>query len=154
MDFSCVGNFEWWDELARLGPGYGYFPNPSKTWLVTKDDFHSNAVAAFEGTNINVTSSGRPYLGAALGTDAYTDQFVSEKVSQWSDEVRLLSAIATTQPHAAYAAFNHGLSSKWSYLSRTLPNLSNHFQHLENVIRSELIPTLTAWKPTSQRLGS
>ncbi len=153
-DGSALGTVtnlrEWWDELARLGPGYGYFPNPSKTWLVTKEDCHSNAVAAFEGTNINVTSSGRPYLGAALGTVAYTDQFVSEKVAQWSDEVRLLSAIATTQPHAAYAAFNHGLSSKWSYLSRTLPNLSNHFQHLENVIRSELIPTLTGNPPPNE----
>ncbi len=64
-DGSALGTVtnlrEWWDELARLGPGYGYFPNPSKTWLDTKEDCHSNAVAAFEGTNINVTSSGRPY---------------------------------------------------------------------------------------------
>ena len=74
-DGSAFGNImdlrEWWDELARLGPDYGYFPNPSKTWLVTKEAFHANAAAACEGTNINVTSSGRPYLGAALGTSAY-----------------------------------------------------------------------------------
>ena len=62
-------------------------------------------------------------------------------------EVRLLSAIATTQPHAAFAAFTHGLSSKWSYLSRTLPNLSNHLQPLENIIRSELNPSLTGNPP-------
>ena len=150
-DGSALGNImdlrEWWDELARLGPDYGYFPNSSKTWLVTKEEFHANAAAAFEGTNINVTSYGRPYLGAALGTSAYIDQFVAKKVAQWSDEVSLLTAIATTQPHAAYAAFTHGLSSKWSYLSRTQPSLSNHFEDLENTIRSEFIPTLTGTPP-------
>ena len=66
------------DEQERLGPGYGYLPNPSKIWLVTKKECHSNAGAAFKGTNINVTM--QPYLGAALGSDIYTDHFVTEKV--------------------------------------------------------------------------
>ena len=105
---------EWCDKLASLGPGYGYYPNPSKTWLVTKEEHHADAMAAFEGTNVNVTSAGRPHLGATLGTPTYTDQFVAERVDQWSNEVRLLSAIATIQSHAAFVAFTHGLSSKWS----------------------------------------
>ena len=138
---------EWWDELSRLGPGYGYYPKPSKTWLVTKEECHADAISAFEGTNVNITCAGRPHLGAARGTPTYTDQFVAERVDQWSGEVSLLSAIATTQPHAAFAAFTHGLSSKWSYLSRTLPNLSNHLQTLENIIRSEFIPSLTGNPP-------
>ena len=61
--------------MARLGPCYGYYLN-----------------------NIDVTSSGRPYLGAALGTASYTDHFVAEKIAQWVGEVSLLSAIAITQP--------------------------------------------------------
>ena len=133
--------------MARLGPCYGYYPNPSKTWLVTKEECHPTAATGFEGTNISVTSSGRPYLGAALGTASYTDHLVAEKIAQWAGEVSLLSAVAITQPHAAYAAFIHGLSSKWSYLSRILPNLSSHFQHLENVIRTEFIPTLPGNPP-------
>ena len=34
---------QWWDQLCKLGPGFGYFPNTSKTWLVVKDKFHSEA---------------------------------------------------------------------------------------------------------------
>ena len=26
----------WWDLVVALGPGYGYFANPSKTWLIVK----------------------------------------------------------------------------------------------------------------------
>ncbi len=47
------------------------------------------------------------HLGAALGTPEYTKHFVSEKADQWCSELGLLSEIAVTQPHAAYAAFTH-----------------------------------------------
>ena len=63
---------EWWNELCCLGPSFGYYPNPSKTWLVTKIDCVSTAAKAFDGTNVNITSEGRPYLGAPLGSDDYT----------------------------------------------------------------------------------
>ena len=47
-DASALGTItnlrEWWDELARLGPSYGYHPNPSKTWLVTKEECQHVAV--------------------------------------------------------------------------------------------------------------
>ena len=66
---------------------------------MTKESCLSNATAAFKDTNVNVTCVGRPYLGVALGSDAYKDLFVSEKVDQWCGDVKLLSAIATTQPH-------------------------------------------------------
>ena len=73
---------------------------------------------------------------------------MSEKIAQWSNEIRLLTAIALTQPHAAFAALTHGLSSKWSYLSRTTAGLSSHFQKLEDLLRFQLLlrlpMTLTA----------
>ena len=150
-DASALGSVAnlraWWDELARLGPSYGYFANPSKTWLVSKEACLSDAISAFEGTNVNVTCKGRPYLGSPLGSPDYINTFVSEKVDQWSGELKLLSAIATTQPHAAFAAFSHGLTSKWSFLSRTTPHISHHFLTLENIIRSNFIPSLTGQPP-------
>ena len=128
----------------RLVPAiYGYFPNPNKTWLITKEACYTDALAAFEGTNINVTCSGHPYLGSAAGTPTFVDNFASEKIAQWCNEIRLLSAGALTQLHTAYAAFTHSFSSKWSYLSRTTPGLSSHFEQLENVILFDFIPPLT-----------
>ena len=73
----------WWDNLTNLGPGFGYFANSTKTWLITKDSCLSRATAAFADTNVNVTSSGRPYLGAPLGSSEFTTAFVREKVDLW-----------------------------------------------------------------------
>ena len=63
--------------------------------LVTKEEFLSEATAVFGDTSVQVTTEGRPYLGAPLGSLlAYVSQFVCEKVDQWSKELSLLSQIA------------------------------------------------------------
>ena len=54
-----------------------------------------------------------------------------------------LSTIASTQPHEAYSAFTHGLSSHWAYISRTIPDIQDLFQPLEIAIHQHLIPALT-----------
>ena len=56
----------WWDKLAKEGPGFGYFPNPLKTWLVTKEDHLEDSTSQFSGSGVNITTKGRPYLGATL----------------------------------------------------------------------------------------
>ena len=44
-DTAAVGKLAellvWWDLLTREGPDFGYYPNPSKTWLVTKEGCHA-----------------------------------------------------------------------------------------------------------------
>ena len=70
----------WWDAISEKGKKYGYFANAMKTWLVTRNHSVARAaIQAFEGTNINITSDGRPHLGVPLGTQEYTDEFLAKK---------------------------------------------------------------------------
>ena len=41
-----------------------------------------------------------------------TENFVSEKVLEWTKEIEVLSAFAVSQPHASCACYTHGLFSK------------------------------------------
>ena len=140
---SLVNLRDWWNDLARIGPSYGYFSNPAKSWLITKEACHANALTTFDGTNINISCSGHSYLDSPLGSSTFVDNFVSEKIGQWSKELHLLTAIVQTQPHAAFTALTHGLSSKLSYLYRTTAGLSSHFLKLEDLLCFQLIPALT-----------
>ena len=70
-----------------------------------------------------------------------------QKVPTLVKELERLSSIAESQPHAAYASLIHGLSSKWSYLSRTVPNISHLLQPLEDTLKSKLIPQLMGKEP-------
>jgi hypothetical protein len=85
-DSAASGTIEqlhaWWDKLVKLGPAFGYFPNPTKTWIITKEDHHEKAITLFSDSGINITQDGRPYLGAAIGSESYIAEFVSAKVTK------------------------------------------------------------------------
>ena len=146
-DASAAGDLvsirSWWDNVVTHGPAFGYYANGSKTWLVTKESHLDKAREIFLDTQVRITSKGRPLLGAPLGLREFIDHFISEKISQWGEDLSLLAEIAKSQPHAAYAAFTHGFVHKFSYLCCTVPDLEATLQPLEDHIRSLLIPSLT-----------
>ena len=143
---------QWWDGLAELGPDYGYFPNAIKTWLVIKEE-HLEAQELFQESGVSITTEGKRHLGAAVGTSQFVAGYVLKKVAEWVGEVERLSSIAVTQPHAAYyAAFTHGLKHKWTYLIRTIPDISDHLQPLEDAIRQKFLPSLTGLNAPSDEM--
>ena len=133
---SLLSLRNWWDSLTSSGPAFGYHTNATKTWLITNDPHLAKARDRFQGTHVNITAHGRPHLGAALGSQEFIDQFVTDKVNQWNQELLLLVDGAKTQPHAAYAAFIQGYVHKFSYLCRTVPDVDLLLQPLEDCIHS------------------
>ena len=137
----------WWENLRSSDPDYGYHANARKTWLITKQKHLSQAKELFQDTGVNITSQGRPYLGASLGSEEFCDQFVEEKVMEWQEELTRLDRVAIPQPYATFTAFTHGFIHKFMYLSRTTPFIEHLLQPLEDVIRSQLIPVWTGRAP-------
>ena len=103
--------------MVKFGPSFGYYPKASKTFLVMKEEWPHIAEQAFVDTDVNITTQGKRYLGIAVGSMDFRDEFVPRKVKQWYDEVELLSNVALSQPHAAFVAHVHGQASKWLCLS-------------------------------------
>ena len=132
-----------WDKLNEIGPKFGYFTNPLKTWLVVKEEHLNLARTIFHNTDIQLTVEGRPLLGSAIGTKTYLDNYVTSKVKAWSQSLKTLSSFAVTQPHASYAVFTHGFSNLWTFISRTTPDISNLLLPLDKIITDSLIPNLT-----------
>ena len=141
----------WWDLLKEIGPFYGYYPNGAKTHVLAKPEHTEAAKEIVKGTGITVSSEGKRYLGGAMGTTSFLHQYVERKVNGWVKEIEKLSKFTRTQPHAAYAACTHGLSSRVNYLLRVtdLKALSSPdlLQPLETAIQSHFIPALTGQTP-------
>ena len=146
---KCAALRKWWDTLSQLGPLFGYIPNASKTYLVVKDKYVAAARRAFSGTGVVISADGQRHLGAAIGHRDYTATYVTSKVQAWCNDVKRLAEVADIFPHAAYAAFTHGLFSRWSYLMRTIPDITDFLQPLEDVIHQSFIPALFGHPPCS-----
>ena len=132
----------WWNTLNTLGPDFGYFPNANKCWIIAKPDKEEDVRAAFKDTAVNVTVEGKKHLGAVIGSREYLEEYISEKVANWVNEVAKLAEFALSQPQACYSAFTFGLKHKWTYFMRTLPDIQDLLVPLEDAISQVLLPAI------------
>ena len=145
----------WWDKVSSEGKKYGYHVKPSKSWLIVKDkNKQLEAEAIFQNTTIQITTSEKRHLGAALGSDEFKSEYMSDKVNEWCNKMKKLVEIAKCQPHAAYAAYIHGEQHKYTYFLRTIANISELLIPLDSIIRNEFIPALfgTSISPNQREL--
>ncbi len=68
---------KWWDTLCDVGPMYGYFPKPSKTVLIVKEEFAEKARLMFKDTGVKITTEGMRH--ASLGSCGW-NRAISETV--------------------------------------------------------------------------
>ena len=91
---SVRGLKKLWQYIKSEGPKYGYHQEESKTWLIVKPEFLSEAKLIFSDTAVNVTTNGRKHLGAAIGSIEFRDEFVNKKVDNWISELEMLAKLA------------------------------------------------------------
>ena len=119
---------------------FGYYPKPSKTWMIVKPEKLKEAKEMFP--DINVTDIGRKYLGSFIGTKSGKDDYVAKKIEEWSKDIEELSVIAKHEPQLAYTAYTVGLSKRWNHICRTTPDVSAHFKKLECKVQDTFIPAI------------
>jgi len=70
----------------------------SAGWLPRKVCFREPIMFSQELVHVQVTSTGCPYLGAALDSTTFTNLFTQQHVSEWIYGVSHLSTFGETQP--------------------------------------------------------
>ena len=129
--------------MAEIGPDYGYYPKDAKCWLIAKPEKEEIVKETFKGTSINITTQGQRHLGAVVGSRSHLTEYVDEKVKGWIEKVTRLAEFAITQLQASYAVYTFGLKHRWTYFLRTLPDIQDLLQPLENAITKVFLPALT-----------
>ena len=107
-----------------------YIAKPS-TCLLVKYQHLQYTYQFFSTSGLNITSEGRRHLGAIIGTDNFKQPYLNELVNDWIQQVKTLTEISKSEPHAAFSSFNHGLKHKFSYAMRTIPNISQNLHPLD-----------------------
>ena len=141
---------EWWSDLKQTGPLYGYYPEPTKSWLVVKPGHEDRAREIFP--DIKITTDGRKFLGSFIGSAVATNTFVGDKIAEWEKDVKALAKIAETEPQLAYSAYIYGTCRRWQFVCRTTPGIAEAFYPLEQMIRNTLIPAFMGGREVSEEL--
>ena len=108
----------YWDILQQQGSLFGYFPKPSKSYLIVKEKHYNKAVDVFMGSKVKVTSEGKRHIGAVIGSEVFKVSHAESLVDDWikQDWIKLLSIIA----ESAYSAFVGGFKGKLTYFMCTI----------------------------------
>ena len=141
----------YWVDLKVQGPEIGFYPEPSKTWLIVKPE-HENNEGIEEFNDVKKTNEGRPLLGSFIGTREGTLGFVKEQVVGFVKVIGELAEAAKTNPQNAYTIFINSISRRWQYLSRTTPDISEELKPLEKAIRTVFLPQLFGGREINQQL--
>ena len=134
---------KWLDAIVEKGPMFGYNAEPSKSWLIVKEEKLEEAESVFEGAGVNITVHGKKHLGAVIGQVEHKQEFVSGLIEKWVLQIKTLSEIAAFEPQAAYTSFTSCIRHRYTFYLRTIPDISDLLQPLEDAIRTRLIPALT-----------
>ena len=81
QDFSVTGNLnslkDYWDKLTAIGPKYGYFPKPTKSYLIAKKNKLMKAKNLFANSRMNITAAGKRHHGAVVESTEYRNYSLS-----------------------------------------------------------------------------
>jgi len=118
-DASASGSLpelcNWFNLLCSHGPSFGYYPEPTKSFVIVNEQWMGEAAAIFGDLGVQVVT-GHRFLGGFIGSCSERDEYVMSKVCRWVEHVDVLTKAALTQPQLAYAVFSRSLQHEWTFL--------------------------------------
>jgi hypothetical protein len=111
----------------RLGHDFGYFPEPTKSILVTLPKNVKRAKEVFGGLGFQVRT-GNCYLSSFIGELDACSKWIQEKVNDWAWATKELAAVAMAFPQLAYAGMQKSLQHEWQFVQCVVPDIGKKFE--------------------------
>ena len=133
----------YWDELNKVGPGFGYFPNAVKTILLTKSAHEDKAFELFSNTGVKIRTDGCRYLGGVLGEDAFCRSYMEALVKKWRAEFNKLARLQRRSRMLHILSLLRVCHLAGCNHIRSMNCPPETFAVLDNLINTELLQALT-----------
>ena len=141
-DSACAGKLfhihSWLNRLLQLGPAYGYFAEPTKSFLVVTKQYEEEAKELFKD-HVVIVVSGHRFLGGVIGDKDSQKSYIHGKVDGWVKCVQHLSHAATKTPQAAFASMTKSLQCEWGFIQRVVPDCVMNSRHNQEVFFACLV---------------
>ena len=111
--------------------------------MVHQNSCKQRAFTVLKNIPIKIRTAGQRHLGAGIGSSKCKRRYVQDKIDELVNEIKVLSMIAKTEPQVAYSCFITAFRHKPSYIMKTIPDISDQLNQLDEVITFEFIPAIT-----------
>ena len=118
-------------------------PKALKSFFIVKQHYKEYAERSFAVSNIKITTQGARHLGAVHGDISFKEEYLQNEVQSSKNQLEVLSKIAEIQPRAAYSAYMSRFKQKFTFFLRRVPDISDYFLPIEEMLRSLFIPAIT-----------
>ena len=124
--------------MIEEGPAFGYFPEPSKSFLVVDKQYAEEAHHIFDKYSITIVE-GKRFLGGFIGDGNEKDIYLKKKELEWVYKIEKLSFVAKTEPQCALSGLTKYLQAEWNSAYHVLGGSSQLFQPLENLLMEKFL---------------
>ena len=104
----------WLKILIEKGPAVGYFPEPSKSFLVVDKQYAEEAHHIFDKYSITIVE-GKRFLGGFIEDGNEKDIYLKKKELEWVDKIEKLFFVAKTEPQCALSGLPKSLQAEWEF---------------------------------------
>ena len=132
--------------ISQEGPKFGYFPEPSKCYLVVGPEFVEEAAKVFEGYEVNIVT-GHKLLGGFIGDELETEKWLQQKNNIWLKSIKCTARAAVQQPQAAHVALTKSIQNEWGFIQRVVVAKEHSFEPLTNALKNQFLPSLAGFTP-------
>ena len=127
--------------LIEEGPAFGYFPEPSKSFVVVDKQYAEEAHHIFDKYSITIVE-GKRLLGVFIGDVNEKVIYLKKKELEWVDKIEKLSFVAKTEPHCALSGLTKSIQAEWNFSHRVLGGSSQLIQPLEHLLMEKYLPAI------------
>ena len=125
--FESIDNF--FEDLSRFWPDFGYIPKPSKSILIVHPYKMEDAnvffnVVGFCGFQI---TTGSRYLGDFIVNKGSRDVWLLKKMSDWEASIMDISDTAHKFPQSAFVGLQKSLQHEWGFVQQVVPDIGPQF---------------------------
>lgn len=144
-DSSGAGHFQdiktFYKVLEIEGEKYGYFPEPTKSILVTSQANVDRAKLEFSDLGFKI-KTGHRYLGGFVGSDMARSEWLENRIQDWCFGVRELAKVAVKSPQTAHQGLLKSLQQEWQFVQRVCKDVGAFFEPIERAIKEDFLPAL------------
>ena len=131
----------WLKNLIEEGPAFGYFQEPSKSFLVVDKQYADEADHIFDKYS-NTIVEGKRFLRRFIRDGNEKDIYLKKKELEWVNKFEKLSFVAKTEPQCDLSGLTKSIQAEWNFCHRVLCGSSQLFQPLENLLMEKFLPAI------------